>query len=37
MKKIVIIVPCYNEANRLKGEVFLKYAENEESVTFFCK
>ncbi len=33
-KKIAIIIPCYNEANRLKGDVFLKYTENEEDVTF---
>ncbi len=34
MKKIAIIVPCYNEASRLKGDAFLKYTENEEDVVF---
>jgi len=32
--KTAMIVPCYNEANRLKGDAFLKYTEKEEDVTF---
>jgi dolichyl-phosphate beta-glucosyltransferase len=32
--KIAIVVPCYNEAQRLKGDEFLNYLESNEDVCF---
>lgn len=34
MRKTAIIVPCYNEAKRLKPEEFQKYARQDRDVTF---
>lgn len=33
-EKTIIIVPCYNEAGRLKRDSFVEYAENHPSVQF---
>lgn len=34
MKKTLIAVPCYNEAERLKGEEFLRFAQQHEKIEF---